>query len=436
MYRIKAIFSNVQLLKRIGITLALLFIFRITTWIPIPLLDTSSITNFVSSNGFLAILNNFTGNALGRFSIMAMGISPYITASIVIQLLQMDIVPVLKEWSEQGEVGKQKLNKTTRILGLILSFVQAMVLLLGLGIAGSEFLPDILTPSPVLYIYMSLVVAAGTAFAMWIADLITRKGVGNGTSLLIVAGIITSLPSMVTLLWERYVTNGAGGWDIVAFISIILIYVGVLLGVTYLELARRKVPIQYANRRAGQGKTDSNLPIKLNTAGVIPVIFASTILSIPLSLTGMFRSPGATQMTGLESWLDQIFNYQQPIGFVVYIGLIVVFTFFYSFLMMNPEKVSDNLSKSNAYIPGVRPGVDTQNYIAKLLFKITLLGTIYLVILAAMPIITAVLYGFNSLEAQTIVLGGTSLLIVVGVAMETTNQIETEANNQEYKGIF
>ncbi len=433
MYRIKAIFSNVQLLKRIGITLALLFIFRITTWIPIPLIDTSSITEFISGNDFLAILNNFTGNALGRFSIMAMGISPYITASIVVQMLQMDIVPVLKEWSEQGETGKQKLNRLTRILGLVLAFVQSLVLLLGLGVAGSEFLPDILTPSPILYIYMSLVVTAGAAFAMYIGDLITRKGIGNGTSLLIVAGIITSLPSMMTLLWTKYITNGNGGWDIVLFIAVILIYLVVLLGITFLELAKRRIPIQYANRQSGQGKTTSDLPIKLNTAGVIPVIFASTILSIPLSISGMF---GLSTSTSLGSWLDQIFNYQQPIGFVLYIGLIIVFTFFYSFLMLNPEKVAENLSKSNAYIPGVRPGLDTQNYIAKLMFKITLLGTVYLVILAAMPIVTAVIFGFNSQESQAIVLGGTSLLIVVGVAMETTNQIETEANNQEYKGIF
>ncbi len=433
MYRIKAIFSNVQLLKRIGITLALLFIFRITTWIPIPLIDTSSITEFISGNDFLAILNNFTGNALGRFSIMAMGISPYITASIVVQMLQMDIVPVLKEWSEQGETGKQKLNKLTRILGLVLAFVQSLVLLLGLGIAGSEFLPDILTPSPILYIYMSLVVTAGAAFAMYLADLITRKGIGNGTSLLIVAGIVTSLPSMATILWNKYITNGNGGWDIVLFITVILIYVAVLLGVTYLEIAKRRIPIQYANRQSGQGKTTSDLPIKLNTSGVIPVIFASTILSIPLSVSGMF---GLDTTTSLGSWLDQIFNYQQPIGFVLYIGLIVVFSFFYAFLMLNPEKVAENLSKSNAYIPGVRPGLDTQNYIAKLMFKVTLLGTVYLVILAAMPIVTSIVFGFNANESQAVVLGGTSLLIIVGVAMETTNQIETEANNQEYKGIF
>ena len=433
MYRIKAIFSNTQVLKRLGFTLLVLFIFRVTTWIPIPLIDTSAITGLIASNDFLAILNNFSGNALGRFSIMAMGISPYITASIIVQMLQMDIVPVLKEWADQGEAGKRKLTKLTRIMGLVLSFVQAMVLLLGLSVGGNEFITSILSPSPFLYIYMALVVAAGTAFAMWIADLITRKGVGNGTSLLIVAGIITSLPSMITVLWTKYITAGNGGLDILFFSIIVLLYFAILLGVTYLELTRRKVPIQYANRKAGQGKTDSNLPIKLNTAGVIPVIFASTILSIPMSIVGFFTS---NSTSGSGYWIDQIFNYQNPIGFVIYMALILIFTFFYSFLMLNPEKVSDNLSKSNAYIPGVRPGLETQNYIAKLLFKITLLGSVYLLILAALPILTAVVFGFTPSESQSVILGGTSLLIVVGVAMETTKQLETEATNQEYKGIF
>lgn len=433
MYRIKAIFSNTQVLKRLGFTLLILFLFRVTTWIPIPLIDTSAITGLIASNDFLAILNNFSGNALGRFSIMAMGISPYITASIIVQMLQMDIIPVLKEWGEQGEVGKRKLNRLTRIMGLVLSFVQAMVLLLGLSVGGNEFITSILEPSPFLYIYMALVVTAGTAFAMWIADLITRKGVGNGTSLLIVAGIVTSLPAMVTTLWSKYITNGTGGLDIFFFVLILVLYFGILLGVTYLELAKRKVPIQYANRKAGQGKTDSNLPIKLNTAGVIPVIFASTILSIPMSIIGFFTSNAST---GAGYWIDQVFNYQNPIGFVLYMALILVFTFFYSFLMLNPEKVADNLSKSNAYIPGVRPGLETQNYIAKLLFKITLLGSIYLLILAALPIITTVVFKFAGNESQSIILGGTSLLIVVGVAMETTKQLETEATNQEYKGIF
>lgn len=285
-----------------------------------------------------------------------------------------------------------------------------------------------------MYVYMAIVLTAGTALAMWLADLITRYGVGNGGSMLIVAGIITSLPPMITTLWAKYIAISArNGWTIFLFILVILIYIAILAGITYLELARRKVPIQYANRRPGQGRTDSNLPIKLNTSGVIPVIFASTILSIPLSVVGFF---GSSAGSGWAVWIEQIFSYQQPIGFVLYMILILVFSFFYSFLMMDPAKVAENLSKSNAYIPGVRPGVETSNFISKLLFKITLLGTIYLMLLAAMPMITSLIFGFKGTEAQVITLGGTSLLIVVGVALETTKQIITQATEQEYIGLF
>ena len=185
--------------------------------------------------------------------------------------------------------------------------------------------------------------------------------------------------------------------------------------------------------RAGRGRTDSNLPIKLNTAGVIPVIFASTILSIPLSIVGMMNKSTAS---GVGYWFNQIFSYQNPLGFVIYMVLILIFAFFYSFLMFNPEDVSENLSKSNAFIPGIRPGEDTTYYVSSLLFKITLLCTVYLMILAALPIITTVIFKFTGTEAQSITLGGTSLIILVGVALETTNQVITQATEQEYKGLF
>lgn len=434
MNKLKAIFTNKNVLKRLGITILILLAFRILIWIPIPLIDVDNLTGFIKQNEFLSILNNFSGQALGNLSIMAMGISPYITASIVIQLLQMDIVPVLKEWSEQGEAGKQKINRLTRIVAVILAFIQSMVLLLGLGAArGGALIPSILEPKVIHYIYMSLIITAGTAIAIFIGDLITKYGIGNGTSMLIVAGIVTSLPAMVTQLWTLYITQGGKGLDIFLFIIIMLLNVAVLVAVTYLELAKRKIPIQYANVRAGRGKTDSNLPIKLNTAGVIPVIFASTILSIPLSIIGMTNK---STSSGIGYWLNQIFSYQNPIGFVLYMTLIMLFSFFYSFLMFNPESVSDNLSKSNAYIPGVRPGEDTTNYISRLLFKITLLGTIYLMILAALPIVTTVMFGFKGTVAQSVTIGGTSLIIVVGVALETTNQIITQSTEQEYKRLF
>ncbi|MBU1143256.1 MAG: preprotein translocase subunit SecY [Firmicutes bacterium] len=419
---------------RLAFTLGILLVIRIASHITVPLFDTRAITAFMASSGsFVAILNNFSGQALERFSIMALGISPYITASIAIQLLQM-VVPSFKELSEQGESGKSKLNQITRYLAIALAFIQGFALIIGISINGSVLIPS-LEASAVenyryfFYIYMALVMTAGSALAIWLADLITKKGVGNGTSMLIVAGIVTSLPTMWTTLWTKYITNGGGGWDIVFFIIIMALYFGILLGVVYMQIAVRKIPVQYANR---QGKSDSNIPMKINSAGVIPVIFAQTILSIPLTIVGFSGS----STSGLSGWLNSIFNYQQPIGFILYVLLIIVFSFFYSFLTINPEKIADNLSKSNAYVPGIRPGQDTKDFVAKLLFKITVIGTVYLVILAVLPVLTSIVFGFTGTEAQAITLGGTSLLIIVGVAIETTQQVETDASQTEYSGIF
>jgi preprotein translocase subunit SecY len=422
---------------RLAFTLGILLVVRIASYITVPLFNADAITAFIQTSGsFVAILNNFSGQALERFSIMALGISPYITASIAVQLLQM-VIPQLKEWSEQGESGKQKLNRITRYSAIVLAFLQAFALIIGISINGSVLRLDI---EPALitqfryffYIYMALVMTAGTGLAIWLGDLITKKGIGNGTSMLIVAGIVTSLPAMWTTLWAKYITAPTRtGWDIVWFIIIILLYFGILFGVVYMQIATRKIPVQYANR---QGKSDSNIPMKINSAGVIPVIFASTILSIPLTLVGFGENAAAT--TGIVGWIKQIFDYQAPIGFILYVVLIVVFSFFYSFLTIDPEKISNNLSKSNAYIPGVRPGEETKNHIARLLFKITVIGTMYLVILAIMPILTAIVFGFQGNEAQAITLGGTSLLIIVGVAIETTQQVESDASKNEYQGIF
>jgi preprotein translocase subunit SecY len=432
--RIKRILSNKTVMMRLAFTLFILLIVRLASHITVPLFDTRAIVQFMESSGsFVAILNNFSGQALERFSIMSLGISPYITASIAIQLLQM-VVPSFKEMSEQGESGKAKLNQITRYLAIALAFIQGLALIIGISINGSVLIPsleaaDVERYRYFYYIYMAIVMMGGTALAIWLADLITKKGVGNGTSMLIVAGIVTSLPTMWTTLWTKYISQGTGGWDIVIFVFIMLLYFGILLGVVYMQIATRKIPVQYANR---QGKSDSNIPMKINSAGVIPVIFAQTILSIPLSIVGFT----ASSTTGFTGWLNTIFNYQQPIGFILYVLLIVVFSFFYSFLTINPEKISDNLSKSNAYIPGVRPGQETQDFVAKLLFKITVIGTVYLVVLAVLPVLTSIIFGFQGQEAQAITLGGTSLLIIVGVAIETTQQVETDASQAEYSGIF
>jgi preprotein translocase subunit SecY len=237
---------------------------------------------------------------------------------------------------------------------------------------------------------------------------------------------------MWTTLWSKYIESPVNDTflNYVWFILIILIYVGVLLGVVYMQAATRKIPVQYANR---QGKSDSNIPMKINSSGVIPVIFAQTILSIPLTIVGL---SGTTSSGGIVGWIQAIFGYQEPIGFILYVLLIVIFSFFYAFLMVNPNKIAENLSKGNAYIPGVRPGDDTKDYVAKLLFKITVIGTAYLVVLSIMPILTSIVFGFNATEASVITLGGTSLLIIVGVAVQTTEQLETDAKQESYTGIF
>jgi len=435
--RILSILSNKKVMLRLLFTLGILLAVRLLSYITIPLFDTDQITRFINSSGsFIAILNNFSGQALERFSILALGISPYITASIAIQLLQM-VIPSFKEWSEQGETGKRRLNQVTRYIAVGLAFIQGFALILGISVNGSVFIPSIeasvITDFRfVFYIYMALVIAGGTAIAIFFADLITKKGIGNGTSILIVAGIVTSLPSMWTTLWSKYIESPVNDTflNYVWFVLIILIYVGVLLGVVYMQAATRKIPVQYANR---QGKSDSNIPMKINSSGVIPVIFAQTILSIPLTIVGL---SGTTSSGGIVGWIQAIFGYQEPIGFILYVLLIVVFSFFYAFLMVNPNKIAENLSKGNAYIPGVRPGEDTKDYVAKLLFKITVIGTAYLVILSIMPILTSIIFGFNATEASVITLGGTSLLIIVGVAVQTTEQLETDAKQESYTGIF
>jgi len=433
--RIQRILSNKTVMLRLAFTLFILLVVRITSHITVPLFDSRAIVQFMESSGsFVAILNNFSGQALERFSILALGISPYITASIAIQMLQM-VVPSFKEWSEQGETGKQKLNRITRYASIGLAFIQAFALIIGMSVNGSVLVPSLEASAVeqyryVFYIYMALVMTGGSALAIWLADQITKRGIGNGTSILITAGIVTSSPAMWTTLWTKYITNGTGGWDIVFFILILVLYFAILLGVVYMHIAIRKIPIQYANR---QGKSDSHIPMKINSASVIPVIFAQTILSIPLTVIGF---TGGGSATGIGAWINSIFNYQEPIGFILYVILIIVFSFFYSFLTINPEKIAENLTKSNAYVPGIRPGIETKDFIAKLLFKITVIGTVYLVVLAILPILTTIVFGFTGNEANAITLGGTSLLIIVGVAIETTQQVEADASQTEYSGIF
>lgn len=431
----KLILSNREIVLKILVTFALLLVFKAGTYIPIPLISTTSVQQVLSGNDFLTVLNAFSGGGLSNFSILALGISPYITSSIVVQMLQM-VIPKLKEWSEQGEQGKEKLNRVTRYTTIVIAMIQGLLIIFSLGARPENILIDSLIKFKdaywVVYLYMAVIVTAGSAFTMWLADLITRHGIGNGSSMIISAGIISSIPSMFTTLSSKYLGASFTALNLFLFILIIVLYVAMILGVVFFEGAVRKIPVQYANRQAGQKGSD--IPIKLNSASVIPVIFASTIMSIPLTIVGVMGL--STETSNAAYWLNQVFSSSQPIGLALYIILIVFFSFFYSFMQVDPDKISNNLEKQGAFIPGYRPGEETKVQLSKMLFRITLIGSAYLTILALVPIIVSKAFGFTSAESSVITIGGTSLIIIVGVAIETFRQMETASETKDYKGFL
>ena len=438
----KAFFSkHKKLILGILFTALCILIWRIGVHIQLPFVEYNVSSSDESIFGFLDI---FSGGALQSFSIVALGISPYINASIIIQLLQMDIVPQFKEWAEEGEAGKEKLNRWTRYIALLLAFVEGLALIVGYQVSYGynffEFVPN--TEFTLFtYVYMALIVTAGTAFMLWLADQVTVHGVGNGASMFIVVGIIASFETMIGSLktyfldpaTSKFAVEGVLTWkNIVFFILVLILFIAIIIGVVFMEGLQRKIPIQYANRPAQSkllGAQDSNIPLKLNSASVIPVIFASTLLSFPTTIINFIEQSGKT----ISEWWTIVFSYQKPIGFAIYVILIFVFSFFYSFMQINPDKISDNLKKQNAYIPGVKPGEATAQYISKVLFKITLLGATYLTVLAALPMLVGLI--FTDLPAS-VQIGGTSLMIVVGVAIETYKQIKTASQSQEYHGFM
>ncbi len=434
----KKILSNREIVLRLLITFALLLVFKAGTYIPIPLIDTVNIRGIISGNDFLTVLNAFSGGGLSNFSILALGISPYITSSIVIQMLQM-VIPKMKEWQEQGENGKEKANRATRYLTVAVALIQALVIIFSLGSKPENILASSVLQFKggywLMFIYMAIIMTAGSAFTMWLADLITRHGVGNGSSMIISAGIISSIPTMFITLYNKYLGDEFTGLNLFFFILIVFLYILMIVGVVFFEGATRKVPVQYANRQATLPQQQgSDIPIKLNSASVIPVIFASTILSIPLTIVGVMGLSTSTSTTAF--WIDQVFSTKQPIGVTLYVLMILFFSFFYSFLQIDPEKIADNLEKNNAFIPGYRPGEETKKKLSEILFRVTTLGAIYLAVLALVPIIVAKSFGFSTSEASAITIGGTSLIIVVGVAIETFRQIETASETENYNGFL
>lgn len=404
--------TNKDLRTRILFTLGALALFIIGTYIQIP-----GTPNLDMSSTAFGTLNAFTGGAMQKFSIFSLGVMPYITASIIMQLLQMDIVPYFSELKDEGPIGRQKINKITRYMGIIFAFIEGFVFAIA-------FLGD--GKSTIDYMYVATVITAGTAFLLWLGDQITQKGLGNGMSLIIMAGIIATLPAMFVTAFEELILADtfAKGIGIAIFVAFVIIYFLVVIGVIFMQEAERRIQIQYANKSTSVfGANQSYMPIKINTAGVVPVIFASSLLTIPAVIAQFVNN------SGFSNFVSNYLTYTKPIGFVIFVLLIYFFAYFYTFIQLRPEELAKNLKNNGGFIPGVRPGKDTENYISKVLSRLTVFGALFLVIISALPIIFSALTGLSS----SVSVGGTSLLIVVGVALETYRQLEGSLLTRNYK---
>ncbi|MBI0022383.1 MULTISPECIES: preprotein translocase subunit SecY [Lactobacillus] len=426
---LKNAFKDKEIRNKIYFTLFILLLYRIGANITVPGVNAKAITQ-VAQTGLVPMLDTVSGGGLDNYSIFSLGVSPYITAQIVIQLLQMDIVPTLVEWGKQGEVGRRKTNNVTRWLALVVAFIQSIGITLGFNALTEMGLVKSQTWQS--YVEIAIVMTAGTMLLTWLGDEITDKGLGNGVSVIIFAGIIARLPRGLWQLYKDEVINNSASdrWQgIVFFIAIIIAILIVTQIVTWVEQADRRIPIQYT-RRATTSGSESFLPLKVNVSGVIPVIFASSFIVTPATILMAFQ-----RTQGDQQWykvMTTIFSLQTTPGVVIYTVLIVLFTFFYAFVQVNPEKLAKNLQKQGAYIPSVWPGKDTQKYVSKVLIKLSTVGSVFLGLVALLPQLATNLWGLPS----SIGLGGTSLLIVIGVVLELSRQINGLLMKREYVGFI
>lgn len=409
--------TNKDLRQRILFTLGALMIFVIGTTIKVP--GTRDITGNL---GFLELLNVMGGGALKQFSIFALGVMPYITASIIMQLLQMDIIPYFSELSKQGPSGRQKINQITRYMGIIFAFIEGFAFSFAFLGSGSTAFD---------HMYVATIMTAGTAFLLWMGDQITQKGIGNGISLIIMAGIVVTLPITFIEVFKGLIFNNELAlWvGILLFIAFVIVYIIIILAVIWIQEADRKIPIQYANKSTSVFGEGSYMPIKINSANVVPVIFASSLLAIPATIANFVKNEG------FKSFVNTYLNYTTPVGFIIYAILIFLFGYFYTYIQMKPDEMAKNLQQNGGYIPGIRPGNDTEKYLGKVLSRLTVVGSTFLVIIAGIPILFSTLINLvpGVTVSSSVTIGGTGLLIVVGVALETYKQIEGSILSRSYK---
>ena len=419
-----------QVRSKILFTIFIVFVFRIGTSITVPWVNANSL-NALSGLSFLNMLSLVSGNAMKNFSVFALGVSPYITASIVVQLLQMDLLPKFVEWGKQGEVGRRKLNQATRYIALVLAFVQSVGITAGFNaLSGAKLLTVPLTPQ--VFLVIGAILTAGSMIVTWLGEQITDKGYGNGVSMIIFAGIVASIPDMIKGIYVDYFVNVPSDRMTSSLIFVAILIIAVLLIVyftTYVEQAKYKIPIQYT--KVAQGAPSSSyLPLKINPAGVIPVIFASSITAAPAAILQFVSASGLNW-----EWVktaQELVSTSTPTGVALYALLIILFTFCYTFVQINPEKAAENLQKSGAYIHGVRPGKGTEEYMSKLLRRLATVGSIFLGVISILPIVAKDLFGLS----EVVAFGGTSLLIIISTGIEGIKQLEGYLLKRKYVGFL
>ena len=410
------IYKIPELRQKIIFTLVMFAVFRLGTHIPVPGVDPSAIEQLFATGNLFGLLDLFSGGAFSKFSIFAMSITPYINASIIMQLLTV-VIPTLEQWSKEGQEGHKKTTKVTRYLTVALAFFQAVGMSIGLKQA-------ILNPNPVSILIIAITLTGGTIFLMWIGEQITANGVGNGISLIIFAGIVAALPKNLGTIYSYLQAGTISYFNAFVFAVIALL---MIVFVIYIQEGNRRVPISYAKRVVGNktyGGSSSHIPLKVNHAGVIPIIFASSVLMFPVTVAQFIEVPWVTTLAGYFAW-------GTPLQTSIYALLIIFFTYFYTAVTVKISDMAENLKKYGGFIPGIRPGKPTEEYLDTVMTRITLAGAFFLAFIAVLPNLVA-----GATHIEGVYFGGTALLIVVGVALNTMKQIESMVVMRHYQGFM
>ncbi|MBV9735189.1 MAG: preprotein translocase subunit SecY [Acidisphaera sp.] len=416
-----------ELKKRIWFTLGALIIYRVGTYIPVPGVDATVMGELLQQHGggILGMFDMFTGGALGRMTVFALNIMPYISASIIVQLMTA-AVPQLEALKKEGESGRKKMNQYTRYLTVVIATFQSYGIAAGLEGMRGAMGPAVIDPGLVFRLSCVITLVGGTMFLMWLGEQITARGVGNGTSLIIFAGIVANLPHALANLLELGRTGALSPVFILAFI---VIAVAVVAFIVFMERAQRRIVVQYPKRQVGTrmfGGDSTHMPLKVNTSGVIPPIFASSILLIPATIAGFSSSAGPSWL----GWISGELAHGQPLYMALYAGLIIFFAYFYTAVVFNPQETADNLKKYGGFIPGIRPGSATAEHFDYILTRLTTLGGLYLAVVCLLPEILISRYGVP------FYFGGTSLMIIVSVAMDTMTQVQSHLLAHQYEGLI